>query len=139
MASSDHELKVEVREFTGTALGDNELDTAIVRAKRHIESRLDTSIDDWYSDQHHEEAIFWTSCLFTKVVGGELDAQDFEAGTVRMRHLHSEEAGTWLKNSERAIETMSAAADVYAFGSTTVTRDDRVYGDDDTGDGGDFV
>lgn len=139
MANSDVELREEVSEFTGTAIGPDELDTAIERAQKHIKIATQrTSPVDWYDDETAENAVFWWSCLFTKVASGELDAQTFKAGSIEAQHLPSGESGTWLRRARAALDTMSATSGV-GMGITAPEREDRVYGEDGVDTGGDIL
>lgn len=133
MANSIDGLKAEVRDIAGTKLSDGALDTAIERAKRRIKIQTGQQSVDWYASTEAEEALFWTTCLFTKIADGELDAQTFRSGSIEFEHLSSEEAGEWAKNSQQAIDALAASAGS-AFAITAPTRDDRVYGEDDGGD-----
>lgn len=133
MASNDLDLRDEVREFTGSQLDDGELDTAIGRAKRHIQTRLGQTDVDWYSDQYHEDALFWTTCLFSKVASGELDGQSIRAGSVELDHLASDDAGQWAQNAQQALDALAGRTGS-GFGITTPDREDRVYGEDGPGD-----
>lgn len=141
MASSDYELQSEVRDFTDldeTILDDSTLDGVIKRAKRHIKLRrsLTDAQVDWYSDPVQEDALFWASCLFSKVATGELDSQDVSAGALSAKTLLAKddnEVTVWYRNMKQAIRRIEAEN---SYGITSPER--RTYGDDDedTGTGG---
>lgn len=143
MATSDTELKSEVRVFTDytTAILDSdELDTVIERAKRHIRSAkgIDDSGFAWYDTVHRENALFWWSCLFAKVVVGELDSQTIQVGAIDIDTLLANDDGTvttWFRNATKAMRQIDSGGD-YPFGTgiTSPIRDNRTYGGDGTGD-----
>lgn len=141
MASSDSELENEVRQFTDldeTILGTIELQGVIERAKRHIKIRrsLTDAQVDWYENPKQEDALFWATCLFSKVATGELDSQTISAGALDAKTLlakDDDEVTVWYRNMEQSLRRIEA---INSFGITSPER--RTYGDDeeDIGDGG---
>lgn len=104
MATTDSELRQEIRTFgqyREEELSDHEIQTAISRAKQHLLNES-TGIDspDWYSNPL-EEALFWTSMLFTKVITGALDAKAISVGDIDEDVLlakSEDEITVWYRN-----------------------------------------
>lgn len=142
MAQDEPELKTEVRDFTQYTTGvlsDSGIDTALSRAKRHIAVRKNVSFAnfDYFQTEQREEALFWLTCLFAKVMTGELDSQKVQIGAVDIDDFQSNDDGNaviWAQNSERALAAIDSGGDnPYGVGITSPEREDRVYGGDDTG------
>lgn len=145
MVSTESELKDDVREMTGytstLTLSNDGLDVAYRRAKRHIriEKALDSNID-WFSSDNEaeEEALFWFTCLFSKVKTGELDSQDLQVGAVDQQTLlakSDDEVTTWYRNAHRALDSIKPSN---IFRTASPVRDGREYTipTQDTGSGG---
>lgn len=144
MATNESELKQEVRDITDTTLDAEELDTAVDRAQRHIKVKKGlTGTVDWFDDPNAEEALFWTTCLFSKVATGELDSQAIRAGSIELESLTAHTRGkvtTWYRNAKTALAAMdNADGTAGGFGIAAPERDDRVYGEDDEATGGDIL
>lgn len=130
-------MKSEVREFTGyastKALSSDGLDTALSTAKRHlsVEKGLPTDYV-WYEADKPEarEALFWYTCLFSKVETGEIDAQPIQAGAVDLNHLSADETA-WLRNAKSAKRSLRSTGIIR---SASPSRSGRVYEQDDTSD-----
>lgn len=143
MATSDSELKTEVRNFTGLTseiLPDPNFDTAFKRAQRHIRTRKNISDDsfDFYASVAREDALFWWACLFAKTANGDLDSGDMQVGAIDIEGILSKDNGTvtsWLRNAQTAIRSIDSNGDYpFGVGITSPTRENREYGgDDDTG------
>lgn len=142
MASNDEELKTEVENFiedTVATLSSDAFDQAFANAKRHIAVRKGVDIDtfDFYDTSSREDAMFWWTCVFSKVATGELDTGDIQVGAVDIEGLLANESGevvTWLRNALTALRAIDSGGDnAFGFGITAPTRDNRVYGGDDTG------
>lgn len=151
MATTDDELKAEVQAFCAAAAvlddadedddGNSDLDAVIERAKTHIRTKKDITEDgfDWYADQYREDALFWFTCLFSKVAIGELDGEQVQIGEIDMGSLLANADGEtteWARNAQSALMTLDTGGDYpFGVGATTVTRDNRTYGGDSTGTG----
>lgn len=140
MASSDHDLMNEVRGLTGhdeATLDQEELTQVLSRAKRHIRNRRSLGSDtDWYTEPQREEALFWATCLFSKVATGELDSQDISVGAIDANTLlakDGEQVTVWYRNMEKALRQVNPEA---AFGHITTERRTYEPDDDDGGSGG---
>jgi ATP-dependent helicase YprA (DUF1998 family) len=142
MATTDTELKDSIRKFTGIdaeTLSDEEFDTVISDAKRHIKLRrsLEESQVDWYGDEHQQEALNWTAKLFLKVATGDLDEKTVQVGAIDEKHILAKddnEVTVWHRNMERAIRNINPAQ---SYGIRSPAR--REYGTDDLGSGDDVV
>ena len=137
------ELKDEVREMTGYTsnlqLSTDGLDTAYHRAKRHITVKKSIAEDFvWFKSDNApaQDALFWWTCLFTKVQTGELDSQDLQAGAVDQKTLLAKEDGEttmWYRQASNALEQIKSS-NIIQSGSPA--RADRAYeaGSFETGD-----
>lgn len=140
MASSDTEMKAEVRGFVGystSVLSAEDMDLVLSRAKTHISAKKDVPDGfDWYSTASREEALFWYSCLFSKINIGEIGSGDIEAGAVNLEGLlaadGSGDATTWYRNAKEALWNIDTGGDYpFGVGITSPTREERVYDDSD--------
>lgn len=134
MVSNESELKQDVRQLTGyntgLSLSDDGLDAAYRSAKRHI--RVRASLDptfNWFDQENPaaQEALFWFTCLFTKVQTGELDSQDLQIGAIDQKTLLANDDGSvtiWYRNAESAIDSLDPSAVLKA---TSPSRSDRSY------------
>lgn len=137
MASSDSELKQEVRDYTGvseTNVSERALESNIRRAKHRIVNRkstLDAPTEvEWYDpDEAYEEALFWHSCLFVKITAGELDAPGGSIGNIRTNSLSADNTEIY-RNAQESLRMIDVGG---LHGTTTVERENRSYvgGEDD--------
>jgi len=140
MVSNETELKDDVREFTGytsvKVLSNDGLDTAYRAAQRHIRVKKSLDADyDWFNTDKPEsqEALFWYTCLFSKVETGELDSQDLQAGAVDQSALLAkadDDVTTWYRNAKSALKSIKATSIVQ---SAAPSRTDREYEPDSFG------
>ena len=80
MATDDTTLKAEVRAITDYdegILSDPDLQEVVGIAKREIQSNKNNPDLDFYGDIRAERTLFWLTCIFTKVKGGEIDGGSF--------------------------------------------------------------
>lgn len=143
--SSENQLKEDVRQMTGytheQALSPDGLDSAYRNAKRHIRVRksLPPEADyEWFDTDKpdREEALFWWTCLFTKVQTGELDSQAIQMGAIDQNTLLSKDNNSvtiWYRNAERAVRSIGEGG---LFSSAAPRRSDRDYQPDDFTTGG---
>jgi hypothetical protein len=135
MASSDVELQDEVRNHLGFnehTLSESELRTNLSRAKSWIASRkaslaLPQDVV-WYGEnQAREEALFWTTCLFSKMTTGEVDSPSTSVGNINVGTLGADETELYRKSKE----ALSNIGDnTSGFGITTLDGDIRGYEED---------
>jgi hypothetical protein len=119
MLSTKSELKEDVREMTGytstLALSHDGLDTAYRNAKRHIRVKKAIGPDyNWFDPEVPEaqEALFWFTCLFTKIQVGELDSQEIQVGAVDTKSLlakDNDEVTTWYRNAMASLQSLKSS------------------------------
>lgn len=139
-------LKADVREQTGYTetmiLSDGALDTAYRNAKRHLRTSAGLPKEsnyDWFDVEYpeREDALYWWTCIFSKVATGELDSQTVQVGAVDAETLLAkagEDVTQWYRKAVSTQRTLAAASDSGGiFRVTSVVRDDRTYGSDDDG------
>jgi hypothetical protein len=153
MFSDETELKSEVREMTGytsvNVLSNDGLDTAYRNAKRHIRVRKSLEPEFvWFEPDKAaaQDALYWWTCLFSKVQTGELDAQDLQAGAVDQGALlakDDDEVTMWYRQADGALESIKSSNIIRA---SSPARTDRDYqpdgfstGDNSGGSGGDTI
>jgi hypothetical protein len=134
MFTNETELKEEVRSFTGytstTVLSDSSLDTAYRNAQRHITRRKALAADYTWFDTDNlaaQDALYWWTCLFSKVQTGELDAQSLQAGAVDQKELLAKadnEVTTWYRQARDAIQSVKATSIMRV---SSPSRTDREY------------
>lgn len=128
------ELKDDVREITGytstLVLSNDGLDAAYRSAQRHIRVKKSLPSDyDWFDTEKPEaqEALFWFTCLFTKVQTGELDAQEVQIGALESKSLLAKEdddVTTWYRNAQDALQSIKPKSIIQ---SSSPSRTDREY------------
>jgi hypothetical protein len=128
------ELKSEVREFTGytstMALSADGLTTAYRTAKRHIQIKKSLEAGyTWFKAENGavQDALFWFTCLFTRVETGELDSQDFQAGGIEKQTLLAKDdtsVTSWYRNATSALENIKPTNTIR---STSPARSGRSY------------
>jgi len=142
MFTDETELKNEVREMTGytsvNVLSDDGLDTAYRNAQRHISIRKAFAADYVWFDTDNvaaQDALYWWTCLFSKVQTGELDSQDLQAGAVDQSALlakEDDEVTVWYRQADSALESIKSSSIIR---SSSPSRTEREYtpGDFTTG------
>lgn len=113
MASTNQELINEIRSFgqySTEEISDSDIEVAISRAKNHLEIETGLDSPDWYGAKRYENALFWTSMLFTKVQTGALDAKTISVGAVSEEALLAAEEGEvtlWYRKYDDAKTNMT--------------------------------
>jgi hypothetical protein len=137
------DVMADVREFTGytseLVLSQDGLKTAYTRAKRHIEVKKSLPPDFIYFSPEKpevENALFWWTCIFVKVVLGDLDAEAIQAGAVDQNALLAKDNNAvtvWHREAESALGAMLPEETVK---SSAPSRSERSYepGNFTTGD-----
>lgn len=141
MYSNKTELKEDVRQFTGytstLALSDDGLNTAYSRAKRHITRKKSIADDfEWYGPDSGAErdALFWFTCLFTKIETGELDSQGIQAGAIDANELlakDNDEVTSWYREAKDSLRSIKPNSIIQ---SSRPIRNGRNYSPDSFGD-----
>lgn len=139
------QVKSDVRVFTDHStdrVSESELDTVVERAMKHVKSRKDIPDEfDLLGDSNGEEAVFWFSCLFSKIKTGELDAQTLQIGAIDVDALLAEEDDevvTWLRNARLALRSLNVSDDdgvAFGAGITAPSRGEEVGSDSETDTG----
>lgn len=137
MYATKVELKNDVREFTGytsqLALSQDGLNTAYKRAKRHIIRKKSISDDfEWYGPDNGaaRDALFWFTCLFTKIETGELDSQGLQAGAVDADELLAKDDNSitsWYREARDALRSVKSTSIIQ---SSRPVRSGRSYSKD---------
>jgi hypothetical protein len=134
MFTDETELKNEVRKMTGytsvMVLSDDGLDTAYRNAKRHI--KIKKSLDaeyTWFDTDNPaaQDALYWWTCLFSKVQTGELDSQELQAGAVDQKALLAKddnEVTMWYRQASDSLQSVNATSIIQ---SASPLRNDRDY------------
>jgi len=137
MVSTESELKQDVREMTGFTseriLSADGLDTSYRRAKLHIRVEKSLGADyEWFlSDEpEREQALFWWTCLFTKLQTGELDSQDIQVGAINPETLLAKDNNSITQWYRSAMNAMDAIEPSTIMRSASPVRADREYAAD---------
>lgn len=128
MADTDFELINTVRSFgqyRQLEIDDDEILTAINRAKSHLQFAVPNDEINWYDNPHAEEALFWTSMLFSKIVTGALDAKAISEGDIEESTLRA--AGNvptmWYSNYQQARNRLGQTNSIDRVGRSSRTAD----------------
>lgn len=129
MAVDDDTLMAEVRSLTdydSTLISDGDLLSLVELAKTELQAEVSEPTLDFYNgNQHAERALFWLTCLFTKVKSGEIDAPDLSISELKVSHQSmDDESGFWLKNLDKRINALRGSS---LIGHVKVQRADRTY------------
>ena len=115
MADNETELVDEARsfgEYNEKQISDPDILTAISRAKKHLdlEAEIPEDLLDWYGDDTQEEALFWTTLLFTKVQTQALDAKAVSVGALNESVLlaNGDQTVFWYERYEAALGSLVA-------------------------------
>jgi hypothetical protein len=133
MFTDKSELKQEVRNFTDysqSVLTSDGLDTAYRNAQRHI--RRTKSLEPefvWFEPDKlaAQDALYWWTCLFSKVQTGELDSQDLQIGAIDQKALLAKannDVTMWYRQAVSALESVNSSSIIQ---STSPSRTDRDY------------
>lgn len=139
MTSNDIELQEEIISFGQyeiEELDHEDLQTVIERAKSHLEVELDIDPASWYSNRVHEEALFWTAMLFSKVSTEQLDARAMSVGAIEESSLlaaDDDTVTTWYRNYQSSVDALSEEVNAQSYGARKTARTgedgNRRYGD----------
>lgn len=106
------EAKV-IGDYEDETLDRLDFERLITRAQRHLKSKhsFEASSPNWFSNDLYNEALFWTTLLFSKVAVGELDSQDFTAGALKEGELlakSDDDVTTWYRNYSDALNALNS-------------------------------
>lgn len=130
MATDDPSLISEVRtltDYNSSILTDGDMQNIVSLAKREIEGELGEEVSDFYSSILTERALFWLTCLFSKIKVGELEGLTLAVAEIEVTQIPDEDrANYWARQFERRMR--QAQADSMSQ-LRNIERSDRVYGD----------
>lgn len=140
--TSDADLKTQVRSMTDystAVLSATKLDEVVATAKAELMAEVGDTTLTFYGDINAERALFWTTCLFTKIKAGELDGVpmslgDIEFDALRMQGEYGSGAVVWLQNAQQYTNRLATSNDAARYGVRSIDRgESRSYGGDDSG------
>ena len=131
MATDDTSLIEEVRlltEYDVTIISDPDMLSLVNLARRELDATVGTPITDYYSNLSSERALFWLTCIFSKVKTGEIEAPEFSVGELRIqRDALGPTASIWFNNFMKHYRAIDGGTPV---GHIKNNRSDRSYGFD---------
>lgn len=139
MANSDPELIDEIRAFgqyRDEEISDSEIETAISRAKTDLSNQVQLDTKNWYEFPKLEDALFWASMFFSKLITSSLDAKGISSGALTEKELLAkadDDVTEWYRKYQNKLEALSTSADAVQNSGTTIRRTGR------TTSGGDRV
>jgi hypothetical protein len=137
------DVMADVREFTGytseLVLSQDGLKTAYKRAKRHVEVKKSLPPDFIYFSPEKpevENALFWWTCIFVKVVLGDLDGEAVQAGAVDENTLLAKDDNAVTVWHREATDALDAMLPEQTMSVSRPSRSERSYnpGNFTTGD-----
>lgn len=130
MAQADYEIIEEVRSLTGYSaemISAADMQQLINTAKSDVRGVATNDIPDIYDDRTAERAVFWTTVMFTKIYMGELDAPNFDVGSIKVDALPSRDiTRVWYKKLDKFLGKLESGRQM---GITAPERDNRNYDD----------
>jgi hypothetical protein len=138
MANSDPELINEVRSFgqyREEEISDPEIKTAISRAKTDLSNQVQLDEEDWYGFSKLEDALFWASMFFSKLITSSLDAKAISSGAISEKELLAKadnDVTEWYRKYQNKRDALTTSDDAVQTSSTrrtgrTTSGGDRVY------------
>jgi hypothetical protein len=130
MAINDTTLKSEVRAITNYDSGmvsGGDLQAIVDISKREIRSNKNDQNLDFYGDHRAERSLFWLTCIFTKVKGGEIGGSSFS-----ISELDVESDGGDSFYFDNFWRNYHSIGDGRPRGHLKGQRSDREYGFDNT-------
>lgn len=137
MATSDTELADEVRQFTGytdtSTLSDSDLQSIISIGKDEIRSAFNQPDFTFYRESpvdtlRADRALFWFSCIGTKVRLGELGNIDLTIDGLETADPSEDTYRFWLSQFHRHLSAASTQfSSESGAASKSIERTDRSY------------
>jgi hypothetical protein len=138
MASNDSELAQEIRSFgqyRDEELSNREIKTAISRAKTDLSNQVQLDEEDWYGFPKLEDALFWASMFFSKLITSSLDAKAISSGAISEKELLAKadnDVTEWYRKYQNKRDALATSDDAVQTSSTrrtgrTTSGGDRVY------------
>lgn len=133
MPTDDTTLKAQVRGLTNyndTILPDSDLQEILDLAKVEIRASIGDDTLDFGETVQAERALFWLTCIFTKVKAGEIDSPSFRIGELSVRQSNiTERHNVWVDNFWKHYRSIEGGSPV---AHTKAGRRDRDYGFDNS-------
>lgn len=128
MASNDAELIKEVLDLTDYhgVLDQSQVWSLVAIAKDEIETEVGQESLNFYANQPANRALFWLTCLFSKIKTGEYEGMDLIVSEIEMNRIPDNEGTIWLKQFEKKIRQLSSSDRTYV---ANLNRTERSYGD----------
>lgn len=133
MADNDTELISEVRAFTGytssDTFTDSDLQELVDIAKEELRAEFgDPDFTFYQSGQHDaDRALFWFTCLATKVRTGEIGGISIEINEIRTASPGEEEYRFWITRLDKKISAANSQLGRSNSSMRNISRDDRSY------------
>lgn len=134
MATNDQELIREVRGFTDTGVdmipGD-EMQVLVDIGKEEIRSDIGKRNQDFYKSNTLplDRALFWFTCLATKVKLGEVGSANFEIEDITSEKPGQGHFDIWFKNLEDKLRQWEFDRQDGGPAQKQFVRDGRTYGE----------
>lgn len=138
MALNETTLIEEARgitDYPASVISESQFSSLVQTAERDITATTQNYEIDWYdtSDIDGNRALMWTTCLYAKIKAGELDSVDMDIGNLSVETITDKDAVVWYQKARKFIQSLFVVEDSHKnYGSTSVARDNRSYGDDST-------
>jgi hypothetical protein len=130
MATTDSELIEEVRAFTGyttSDISDQNMQSLVDIAKRELESDFGTSDFNFYGENLDiERALFWFTCIGTKVRTGEIGSIDFTLDDIESS-TPPDAYQFWFSQFEKRRSLATTQLTGVSAASRSIERDNRTY------------
>jgi len=132
MATTDSELITEVRALTdypSDVMSDAEVQELIDIGKEELRAQFSNPSYTFYTgDQSADRALFWFTCLGTKIKAGEIGSVNLEVGDILAQKPAQGHYDIWFESFEsRVKEAESEVGDVAGPAQTELERDNRTY------------
>lgn len=116
MATNDIDMAQKVISFGGYDESELEIEgaeQAVSMAKDHLnlETKLPPEDRNWYENKYQEEALLWTSLLFSKIQAEQLDSKAVSVGAVEESELLAKDDDTlteWYRKYRRERNRLRA-------------------------------
>lgn len=130
MATTDSELITEVRALTNYSadmMTDSTIQELISIGKEELEPEFGDDFAGFYSgNTAADRALFWFTCIATKVRTGEIAGINLTVGSIRATSYSNSKFDFWFENFEKKLIQAQGGRPV---SNRQLNRDNRAYGD----------
>lgn len=130
MATNDSELITEVRALTNYSadmMTDSTIQELIEIGKQELESEFREDFVGFYEgNTPADRALFWFTCIATKVRAGEIAGINLTVGSIRATSYSNSKFEFWFDNFEKKLIQAQGGRPV---SNRQLDRDNRTYGD----------